>query len=229
MIAEILPETAVGAEAFGDRGCAIFPVEADLVAGAVGKRRREFATGRLCARRALTALGLPPAPVLSGARGEPVWPPGVVGSITHCKGYRACAVARATDLPSLGIDAEPHLPLPRGVLGVISSSVEREQLHAAFAGDPSHHWDRLLFCVKEAVFKAWYPRGRALLEFSAVAIELDPAAGRFSAAVAPPGPGAGPAATRAFSGRWRLGRGLVVVVARPAHRGDRLEVDQPAA
>jgi 4'-phosphopantetheinyl transferase EntD len=44
----------------------LFPEEAVVVAGAVARRRREFATVRACARRALARLGHPPVPLLPG-------------------------------------------------------------------------------------------------------------------------------------------------------------------
>jgi 4'-phosphopantetheinyl transferase EntD len=69
-------------EAFDDPPDAVlFPEKEAVISRAVGKRRREFRTVRHCARRALTELGLPPAAVLPGERREPVWPPGVVGSL----------------------------------------------------------------------------------------------------------------------------------------------------
>lgn len=85
------------------------------------RRQREFATARSCARTALARLGVPPVPVLASPRGAPRWPAGVVGSITHCDGYRAAAVAYTRDVVSLGIDAEPDEPLPNdGTLGPIA-------------------------------------------------------------------------------------------------------------
>ena len=72
-----------------------------------------------------------PQPVLPGERGAPRWPAGVVGSMTHCAGYRAAALVRAADLASLGIDAEPHGPLPEGVLRRVALPAERERLRAA--------------------------------------------------------------------------------------------------
>jgi 4'-phosphopantetheinyl transferase EntD len=214
LIDRVLPQAAVGVEVFGDDERPIYRAEERLVAGAVGKRRREFVTGRVCAHRALAALGLPPSPVLSGARGEPLWPPGVVGTITHCEGYRACAVALEAEVSSLGIDAEPHLPLPAGVLAAISSREDRERLRETFAGDRAGHWDRLLFCVKEAVYKAWYPRTGIPLGFADAAIEFDPAEHRFSATVNRPVRGAWPKLEATFSGRWSVDRGLVIVSAR---------------
>jgi 4'-phosphopantetheinyl transferase EntD len=215
VLSQLLPDAAVAAECFGDaEASGVFPAEAQLVAGAVAKRRREFCTARICAHRALVALGLPPQPVLSGPRGEPRWPRGIVGSITHCAGYRACALAPKAEVPSLGIDAEPHLPLPGGVLEAISSAQERGCLDRAFAGDPTR-WDRLLFCLKESVYKAWYPLSGVPLGFGDVAIELDPGRRSFEAAVTcPDRRGAEFPAT--FSGGWAIGGRLVVASAVPS-------------
>src|SRR5258708_36276243 len=125
MINTILPATARSAEAFPDRADETpFPEEMAMVANAVDKRRREFATGRACAREALRELGIAPGPILAGERGMPRWPPGVVGSITHCAGYRAAAVAGSGDLMAIGIDAEPDAPLPDGVLDVVALPAE---------------------------------------------------------------------------------------------------------
>jgi len=109
------PTRAAGSdrEVFGDPPAApLFPEDERAVARAVGKRRREFATARFYARTALARLGLDPAPIVPGPRGEPGWPAGVVGSMTHCAGYRAAAVARAEDVLTIGVDAEPDEPLP---------------------------------------------------------------------------------------------------------------------
>src|SRR5690242_12311145 len=86
----ILPSRVAAAESFGDDPAAeLFPQEFDSIARATELRRKEFATGRACARAALARLGRPSAAVLRGPGGAPQWPEGVVGSITHCVGYRA--------------------------------------------------------------------------------------------------------------------------------------------
>jgi 4'-phosphopantetheinyl transferase EntD len=92
------------AEAFDDPPDGVlFPEEA-AISRAVEKRRRDFRTVRHCSRRALRELGVPPTAVAPGERRKPVWPPGVVGSLTHCTGYRAAAVAhiRVVYSPSSG-------------------------------------------------------------------------------------------------------------------------------
>lgn len=191
-------------------GAALLPPEDEIVARAVDKRRRDFTTGRHCARRALDRLGLAPAPLLAGSAGEPLWPAGVVGSITHCAGYRAAAVAWASDVPTLGIDAEPHEPLPDGVLDVVALSTERAELrHLATAVDDAIRWDRVLFCAKEAVYKAWYPHARRMLDFDEAQVALDPD-GTLIARLLVPGPTVDGRRLHGLAGRWATGEGLVV-------------------
>ncbi len=110
------------------------PEEEPLIARSVAKRRNEFITVRHCARIALGELGLPPVPILKGEKGEPCWPDGVVGSLTHCTGYRGAVVGRTDAVRSVGIDAEPHDVLPDGVLNAISLPAERTEIPAIPVG-----------------------------------------------------------------------------------------------
>ncbi|BBY96883.1 4'-phosphopantetheinyl transferase PptT [Mycolicibacterium fallax] len=164
LISAVLPATTVHtAESFTDPpGATALPEEEPLIAKSVAKRRNEFISVRHCARVALAELGVAPAPILKGDKGEPLWPEGIVGSITHTEGYRGAAVARAAEVRSIGIDAEPHDVLPAGVLPAISLPIERAEL-GELPGEL--HWDRILFCAKEATYKAWYPLTRRWLGF----------------------------------------------------------------
>ena len=151
----------------------LFPEEREHIAHAVAKRRVEFAAVRRCARRALRELGYPPVPILPGEQREPRWPEGVVGSMTHCAGYCAAAVARSGEVSALGIDAEVHAPLPEGVLDLISLESERALLAELTDRVPGAvHWDRVLFSAKESVYKAWFPLTRRWLGFEQADIEL---------------------------------------------------------
>ena len=130
MIADILPPAVATAESAGpeperEPGPRLFPAEEAVVRTAGPRRRAEFTAGRACARAALAALGLPAAPVLAGRAGEPRWPAGVTGSITHCAGYRACAAARIADVAAIGIDAEPDAGLPAGLIELVAGQAER--------------------------------------------------------------------------------------------------------
>jgi 4'-phosphopantetheinyl transferase EntD len=211
MIEEILPPEVAAAEAFGDAPAAVlFPEEEAAIARAVATRRREFTTGRACARAALTRLGVPPGPIVPGFRGAPQWPPGVTGSITHCAGYRASAVARLADVAALGLDAEPHGALPAGVLERIAVPQEQAWLPELAAALPGVSWDRLLFCAKESVYKAWFPLTGRWLGFEQAAITVEPGAGTFRAELLEPGEALDGRRLAGFDGRWLVREGLVL-------------------
>ncbi|RSM90551.1 4'-phosphopantetheinyl transferase [Kibdelosporangium aridum] len=210
MIEKLMPAGVAGKEMFADAAeSTMFPEEAAHVAKAVDKRRREYATVRHCARQAFAELGIPPVALLTGERGAPQWPSGIVGSMTHCAGYRAAVVARSNDIHTLGIDAEPHAPLPDGVLGVISRDEENVRLSELTAADNSVHWDRMLFCAKETVYKAWFPLTRKWLGFEEASITLA-TDGTFEAKLMVPGPVIAGEQVDGFSGKWIVGNGLVI-------------------
>lgn len=211
MLRELLPASVSSAEVFGDpAGLRLYPEEEAEVTRAVERRRREFTTGRHCARIALARLGQAPVAIVKGELGAPGWPDGVVGSITHCVGYRAAAVARAVDLMTIGIDAEPNERLPAGVLDVISLPRERERLDVIAPRSPGIAWDRLLFSAKESVYKAWFPVVRSFLDFGDADIAFDPAAGVFTARFLVSVPVVGGRPWRGVTGRFAVRDGLVV-------------------
>lgn len=184
----------------------LFAKEEAALARAVEKRRREFATVRLCARRALVRLGVEPAPIVPGRRGVPQWPSGVVGSMTHCDGYRAAAVARAAEFLAIGIDAEPNQPLPPGVAEAVARPEEVAAVGDLTRAVPGVSFDRLLFCAKEAVFKACFPLSGREIDFTDALVSFDPAAHTFQATLLTPTP---PAPT-VLSGSWTAARGLLL-------------------
>ena len=211
MIEEILPSAVVAVDTRDDwLDIELFPEERVALGQAVEKRRREFITARACTRRALAQLGLPPAPIATGERGEPRWPAGVVGSITHCAGYRACALARAGELAGVGIDAEPNGHLPAGVLGEIARPEELPLLAGLARSESAVHWDRLLFCAKEAVYKVWFPIARCWLGFEDATLTIDPAGGTFNARLLTPWPNVGARFPLLLEGRWLMRDGLVL-------------------
>ena len=192
------------------------------MARAVEKRRHEFTVVRACARRAMDKLGVPPQPVLPGERGAPLWPEGLTGSMTHCAGYCGAALVRAADLASLGIDAEPHEPLPEGVLAAVALPAESQRLRRLAADRPEVHWDRLLFSAKESVYKAWFPLTRMWLDFSEADIDVSagpdgPLDGTFRARLLVPGPVVGDHRLGHFEGTWTVRRGLVATAVAVHH------------
>ena len=211
MLEEILPPTVAAVEAFDDPpGVELFPEEEAVLRRAVEKRRREFTTARYCARAALARLGLPATPIVPGQRGAPAWPDGVVGSMTHCAGYRAAGLGHARDLTTIGLDAEPNDALPGDVLTAVSLASERERLPALAAAAPEVHWDRLLFSAKESVYKAWFPLTRRWLGFEEAELFFEPATSTFTARLLVPGPVVDGTECRGFTGRFVVRAGLVL-------------------
>ena len=210
MIERILPPEVAAADVLGDlEDAELFPEEEAIVERAVESRRRGFATARACARRALAELGHPPVAIGRAERRAPRWPPGVVGSITHCEGYRGAAVAWAREVATIGIDAEPNAALGDGILERVASRAERDRLAELPEADPAVSWDRLLFCAKEATYKAWFPLTRAWLGFEDAEVTIDPGAGTFTSRLLVPGPALGASQLTGFEGRWLARDGLV--------------------
>jgi 4'-phosphopantetheinyl transferase EntD len=70
-------------------------------------------------------------------------------------------------------------------------------------------WDRLLFCAKEAVFKAWFPLAGSWLDFADASIEFDPATATFAARLLVEVQATDGWSGR-FTGRWLVRDGLVI-------------------
>src|SRR5690606_434193 len=222
MIENILPSGIAAAELldFPD-DLRAHPAEEHLIANAVDKRRRDFIGARHCARQALAALGEEPVAIGKGERGAPVWPRGIVGSLTHCDGYRAAALGHRLRFRSVGIDAEPHGALPDGVLDSVSLPQEREWLRA---NDSALHLDRLLFCAKEATYKAWFPLTARWLGFEDAHISFTvdetnesgeagkaTGSGTFRSGLPVPGQvNDGGLPLTSFEGRWLITDGLIL-------------------
>lgn len=180
----VLPAEVVWAEAFADDpGQDPMAEEAGLVDRAVDRRRREFVTGRRLARAALARLGHPPVPIRQGPGREPIWPDGVVGSITHCDGYRAAAVASEQQIAGLGLDAEVHGRVSSAVADLITGVGERGHLAALAASEPDIDWASVLFSAKESIYKAWFPLTGRWLDHQQAECRFDPSTGVFRATI----------------------------------------------
>ena len=201
------PEVAAVAVQGYDSSALLLPEERAQFGWAVESRMQEFTTARSCARRALLRLGLPPVPILRGPQHEPLWPPGVVGSITHCSGYHAAAVAKRSDVLAVGIDAEIDDELPTRVLERVVVDQERAWLAKAPGGT---HWDRLLFSAKESVYKAWFPFTGHWLDFEDVALTVDPNGRIFSAQLLNASSLSTSWFPRTITGRFQVRNGLIL-------------------
>jgi 4'-phosphopantetheinyl transferase EntD len=158
-------------EAFG------LPLSADarsILPPALGhatrNRQREFLAGRWCAKHALQYLGASSTHVAMAEDRAPIWPDGVVGSITHSGDFVAAAVAWAADVAALGIDSERIIDAAAASDVADICMVDETNLFKAGHGRSFCEFCTFVFSAKESVFKCLFPPTRKFLEFSDVRI-----------------------------------------------------------
>ena len=150
--------------AIADHTGALAPQEAATLQRANPKRRAEYATARMLAKHLLAGFGIEDFPLLSGAKREPLWPPGVVGSVTHTDTHAAVAVARNAHIRALGIDLETCARVTPKLLPKLLTPSEIERYSDV---DPT-----LIFSAKEACYKFLYPSVRAYVDYLDVEVHL---------------------------------------------------------
>lgn len=159
-----------------------WPGDSRTLAHATPARKAEFAAGRAAARQALRAIGMVPFAIPMGADRAPVWPNGVVGSITHHDGRCLAVAARSSALAGLGLDLEPLDPLPEDLWPSVLTTTDLSWLltqDSALRGA----YARMIFSAKEATYKALYPQTRRVVGFDAMDIRTDLAHNRFTASL----------------------------------------------
>jgi len=167
------PDACVGALAAVGRDAlaGLSTGEAELTRPWAPHRREEFAAGRHCARRALAAVGAESGLSLPDADGLPVWPEGFLGSISHSRGIAGAVAAPAKKFSLLGLDLEKTDRLSEAAMRRVLHPLE-----AAFAaGDQAK--TTILFSLKEAFYKAQFPRWRTAGNFGDLALCVDLGAG----------------------------------------------------
>lgn len=147
------------------KGISLCQEEYDLISPrAVQKRRVEFALGRAAAHEALGMIGRDTEAILKGRTHEPIWPEGVVGSITHSNGIAIAAVAPIEQTHGIGIDVQGIKEnVSFGITQKVCSKLEFEWVNA----NKEEKMKRLfmIFSAKESIFKALYPIEKIFLDF----------------------------------------------------------------
>lgn len=152
---------------------ALTEAEKALVARAIDKRKREFATARRLARAALAGMGHGGAEILNGPDRAPIWPEGVRGSITHCDRCAVVAVTRA-EVGTVGVDVEHRDELKRELWKTVFLPREIEALDAAFSASERGRMALVLFSAKESLYKAQYPRTATFMGFHELHVAIVP-------------------------------------------------------
>lgn len=174
------PEIQTAASTISNRVEDLLPPERPLIATAVASRQHEFATGRVLARELLAELGHPNFPLLRDEDRVPCWPKGIVGSISHTGSICVAAVGLESQYSGLGLDIEPDEPVESDIGRVVCRDGEHDWVAEA-TGDERGRRTRIIFSVKEAVYKAFYPRTREFWSFQDVTVSIDLEEGRYRA------------------------------------------------
>ncbi len=166
---------------------------------ATSQRRREYSAGRVCARRALGYFGHEQAPLPRDADRVPIWPHGIVGSLSHCTDLCVAAVARAQVFHGIGIDVECAGELGCDLNDMICTNDEMAFARVTPAPRASG-WSKVIFSAKESVYKCLYPAHRIPFDFLDVRLSIDPERGTFRAKIVFEGSQVGP--RQGISGRF---------------------------
>ncbi len=155
------------------RSHSIHPEEGQVLSPrACAKKRTEFALGRAAVRHALRELGEGSFPVLRGGQGQPLWPEGIMGSITHCWPWAVALVVKSEKPFAIGIDLE-NLEKARmvDISGLICTGSELVWAHGGF-----DFQERLamIFSAKETVYKAFYRFCRRYIDFKEIELSWFP-------------------------------------------------------
>lgn len=134
------------------------------------KRRKEYLAGRISARLALRDLLGAGAPLTDLGADEddvPLWPEGVVGSISHGAGTGFAAVAAASRCLGLGVDVERVVSLQQAErLGRrVLTHREMELRRGEPGGLTEAEMFTLAFSAKESAYKSLFPVHRRHLGF----------------------------------------------------------------
>lgn len=150
----------------------LFSEEREYVARAVPKRQNEFSTARVCARRALSRLGVRPCCLVPNPDRSPRWPRGIVGSISHTNNWCAVAVTDSVHITGLGLDIEQSRALQPELESLICTDIERQWLDRQEEAQRGH-LRTIFFSAKEAIYKCQYTSTQTTLDFKDVTLDID--------------------------------------------------------
>ena len=158
----------------------LYPEERACISGAAPKRVHEFTAGRLMARAVLAELGIQGFPLVVGPDRAPLWPPNVVGSISHTRDLCGVAAARREPLLGIGLDIEFSEVLGKDLWRLVLTPDEQAWLEQRTPGERGR-LAKVMFSAKECTYKCQVVVSRQWLDFQDVEISLDLQAGFFTA------------------------------------------------
>jgi 4'-phosphopantetheinyl transferase EntD len=146
---------------------ALLPEELKSFATSVARVKRASGAARIAGRSLLGQLGFDARAIPKDQWGAPIWPEQIVGSLAHDSDVAIAAVARRRSFLGIGVDVENAGPLEDELVSMVLTEKE----HKTMSGDPV--LARLVFAIKEAVYKATSPLDRVFLDHHDVEVDLD--------------------------------------------------------
>jgi len=206
----------VAGGAIGEPGPSPYPEEEAAIVQAVARRRDEFRAGRIQARQALARLGVAAAAIAKGAAGEPIWPAGFTGSISHTDDCAFAVVASTAAVRAIGLDVEADAPLDGPTRKFVCRPGEAEAVPALTKDDIDPA--KRILVAKEAFMKLNYALTGTLVDFLDIHIALGDSEADEQAFRATPFLAAGAAASTGYEGclGWSSGRIAAVMYVCPA-------------
>ena len=185
LLTEILPSNVVLRVADdGQKRQLLSPALEQHIVTAVDKRKMDFRGGRNAAYSALSALGFDKKVDIGvGEKREPLWPKGIVGSITHTSDFYGAIVAWKHDYRSIGFDVETIKPLKEDIQKMICTDTERTAIKILQEKHADIEWSIVFFSIKEAIYKTFYPIYQVYLGFDEAEVTIDDTHQTFSAQV----------------------------------------------
>jgi len=146
--------------------------EKSIVANAALKRKRDFATGRYCAKKALEKWGVTGVEILRDETKAPVWPEGFTGSISHAEHLCGAVIVKSDTVSAIGLDIEKIGGVKKEMWNMVCTPSEQALLNTVFAGEHDLY-ATLIFSIKESFYKLQSPITKQFLEFTDVELRWD--------------------------------------------------------
>jgi 4'-phosphopantetheinyl transferase EntD len=175
-------------DAIGDHRASLFSDEIALARDMTDQRALEFAAGRHVARTALVTLGLPGVSIPVGKGGEPLFPDGIAGSITHTSRHAAALVSGKRRYRSVGVDADDERALGTAAAYLMTAEEIALVMCQGHASSETQA-QSVVFSAKEALFKCQYvATGKREMDFDEVMLVKSNQPRSFKARLVSPDP-----------------------------------------
>lgn len=134
-------------------------------------RHADFSAGRYCAKKALEQIGIENVVIPIGKAREPIWPEGIVGSISHCESLTGAIVSRKENHISLGLDIEEIGRVTVDLWPYVFTNREIEYINT-LPLDQQELISTSIFSLKEAFYKFQFPITNLFLDFLDVEVQI---------------------------------------------------------